>query len=410
MESTATFIFVDREIEPIKVQFKTNEKVSQIIERIPNKISINLKDFDFLYNGKKFDQDATVAKIKSDRNAKDIEISIKSKSKIIKCPDCVCNNALIKIINYKLNFSECFRHPEHQEIKNFANYENCQRIDYKQIYCQKCQKMMSKSLEDFFKCYNCSKLVGAAVYFCKRCNTQHLEEKKGHTTKKYDEKYYYCLDHYNNFVSYCKRCKLNLCDKCTHNKKHNIQKLENIDIKPIKKNLEYIKSQTEDLKIIVDQIKLMLDGAVKIIEKYYLIAQDIVRKYEDYNKTLKNYQVLETVDYLNVSNKEIIDDLNNVINGNQSDNDWIKKCIILIGIYRGDRQFYTSKKTFHLFGEGEDEDEDEEEFVEENENSENEKQENILQTETKLKGENYEINSQNGNPEQKKTKKKKKKK
>lgn len=112
------------------------------------------------------------------------------------------------------------------------------------------------------------------------------------------------------------------------------------DIIEIKKNLEDIKQRTKNLKIIVAQIKNMMDHSLKIIEKYYDIAQDIIGKYESYNKKLKNFQVLETIRCLSDSNKEIMNDLNKIISENKTKEDWINKCKILIEIFKCDREFY----------------------------------------------------------------------
>ena len=142
---------------------------------------------------------------------------------------------------------------------------------------------------------------------------------------------------------------MNLCNECEqeHKKGHDIKKFDaiNLDIEPIKKNLEEIRQKTRDLKHIVNQIKNLLDGAVSIIEKYYTIAQDLITKYETYNKSLKNFQVIESIEYLTVSNKEIMDDLQNIIKGKISKENWIKRCKILIGIQEGDREFYKGENS-----------------------------------------------------------------
>ena len=44
----------------------------------------------------------------------------------------------------------------------------------------------------------------------------------------------------------------------------------------IKNNLEEIGEKIEDLKIIVEIIKTQMDDAIKIIEIYYDIANDII--------------------------------------------------------------------------------------------------------------------------------------
>ena len=266
----------------------------------------------------------------------------------MKCPKCICNNSIIKMENYRVKFSECCHH--HQATIIFDEYENSQKIDYTKIACHTngCKKVQSKNLEDFYKCLECSQLIGYAIYYCKKCNENHIETDK-HKTIKYDEKYYYCTDHFNKFISFCKNCKENLCKDCEaeHKQGHEIKKFDaiNIDVQPIKKDLEEIRQKTRDLKLIVNQIKNLLDGAVSIIEKYYTIAEDLITKYESYNKTLKNFQVIESIEYLSVSNKEIMYDLQNIIKGKKSKENWIKKCKILIGIQEGDREFYKGENS-----------------------------------------------------------------
>lgn len=340
------FTFLDRDIQPVKVQCKVEEKFVMIFERLAKKIQINSNNFEFYYKDNLINRDSTIMELKQNyKIISDFGVSVMSKSPIMKCPDCICNNCIIRIEDYKLKFSDCCHYGDkHQSVKNIDDYEDSQRINYKQIKCHECGMTLSKSLQDFYKCFDCSKLVGSAYYFCNKC----YDETRKHATIKYNEKYYFCRDHFHKHISYCKKCKSNLCDECEkeHDKNHSIKRFDtiNLDTKFIKKELETIKSETEKLKIIVYRIKNMLDGAVNIMEKYYSIAHDLIGKYETYNKSLKNYQVLESISYLNNSNKEIMGDLRKIIQGNKSNEDWINKCIQLIGIYLGDRYFYENKK------------------------------------------------------------------
>ena len=76
----------------------------------------------------------------------------------------------------------------------------------------------------------------------------------------------------------------------------------------------------------MNELKHYLDEGVKIIETYYNIAKDITEKYELFNTTLKNYQVIKTINHLSHSNKEVMEDLKNIMN---LDNDWEKKFKII---------------------------------------------------------------------------------
>ena len=112
-----------------------------------------------------------------------------------------------------------------------------------------------------------------------------------------------------------------------------------------KKKLNKIGDKIEDLKHIVRIIKNKMDGAIQIIEKYYYIANDIIKKYETFNSKSKNYQTLLTINYLSSSNKEILKQIESIIEGNKSKEDWLKKCAVLLDIIEGDRSEYNNAKT-----------------------------------------------------------------
>ena len=340
MEATATFTFNKNSF---KISCKSDQTMGQIFSQFATEFKVDKNDFEFYYNGKKIDEDSKYISLTIANN---IEITIKKKSKIMKCPSCICNNCLIEIKNYKLNFSQCCH--KHKEQKIFEEYEETQSINYDRIVCGGCNKKQINSLEDFYKCMECSALIGSAMYYCENCQNEHAKS-YNHNLKKYDEKYYYCSieDHYNEYVSYCTNCKLNLCVKCeeSHDKTHEIKKLDQMipDIIKIKENLNEIKKRTNNLKIIVLQIKNIMDHSLKIIEKYYDIAQDIIGKYESYNKNLKNYQVLGTIRCLSDSNEEIMNDLNTIIKENKTKEHWTNKCKKLIDIFKCDREFYVGE-------------------------------------------------------------------
>ena len=119
----------------------------------------------------------------------------------------------------------------------------------------------------------------------------------------------------------------------------------NTDVNEIKRKLKKIGEKIKDLRVIVRIIKNKMDGAIKIIEKYYDIANDILTKYETFNSKSKNYQTILTINYLSSSNKEILQKINNIIKGNKSRDDWLKKCDVLLEIIESDRGEYNNKIT-----------------------------------------------------------------
>ena len=334
----------------ITIQGKTDNKIATLLDKFSQKIFADKKDFEYSYNGRvinDIDKEITVMKLINNKNIKDIkeiEILIKKRNKIFKCPICTCNNCIIKMDKCRLNFSQCCKN--HNENKLFDEYEDTQRINYQNIKCDnQCGRTQKDSLEEFHKCLDCSNLAGYAIYYCNVCNITHGTE---HKTIKYDEKYYYCTEHFGEYVSYCSKCKYNLCEKCEKNhKSHPIIKFDvmNTDVNEIKRKLKKIGEKIKDLRVIVRIIKNKMDGAIKIIEKYYDIANDILTKYETFNSKSKNYQTILTINYLSSSNKEILQKINNIIKGNTSRDDWLKKCDVLLEIIESDRGEYNNKIT-----------------------------------------------------------------
>ena len=338
MDAIAIFYSEGKILDKIIIQCKSNESMYSIFEKFSNKIGSKVSDFDFFYKGKKVKEDSTIISLKNDKNANDIDISFKKRSKIMKCPECVCNNCIIKIEKYRLNFTECCHEHKTTNII-FDKYEGSQNIEFNKIRCNKCQKSQNDDLKDFSKCLRCSKQFKYAIYYCYECSLSHAHSQ---FLIKYDEKYYYCQDHFKSYKSYCATCNTNLCELCekTHrNQNHRVLKYDQIfpDINPIKLKLEDIKTRIDDLKIVVDQIKNNMDGAVRIMEQYYDIAQDIISKYESFNKKFTNFQVLKTVSFLHFSNLEVLKDLIEITEGDQ---DLKYKCNKLIDIYKSDRSNY----------------------------------------------------------------------
>ena len=145
----ASFSFKDNlKIDSFTIPCRSYEKMSQVISKFTEKFKVDKDDFEFYYNGQKINEDSTIIKL---TNSKNIEISIKKRSKIMKSPTCICNNCLIKIKKYKLNFSQCC-HKHNEQEKIFEEYEESQRINYDRIICNanNFNKKQINSLEDFF--------------------------------------------------------------------------------------------------------------------------------------------------------------------------------------------------------------------------------------------------------------------
>ena len=339
---------------PINIIFSYNKKsydiqhtnegnMSAIFKKFITKIKSDIINFDFFHNGNLINGDTQVSKLINKRN--EIIVHAQEIVKIIKCPLCICNDCILNIDNYILFFSGCKYN--HNAYKLFEEYNNSQKIDYAQINCGNSRCPQNNKEGDYYKCLNCTQLNHRTKYFCQECNDNH-KEKFGHVTVEYDKKNYYCENHYqgkdicNKFIKYCEECKKDLCEKCDiDHRDHKIIPYSTIEkddkeIDKFKENLDNMKAKINDIKVIVEDIKDSLDGAMKLIEKYHEIASDIIRKYELYNKELKNYRILKTIKNLENSNSKMIKDLDKII----KEKDTKKRMDILIDIYLNERKIF----------------------------------------------------------------------
>ena len=78
-----------------------------IFEKFSTKVGAKVNDFDFYYKGNKIKGNSTIISLRNNKLANDIDILFKKSSQIMKCPECICNNCIIKVEKYRLNFSEC---------------------------------------------------------------------------------------------------------------------------------------------------------------------------------------------------------------------------------------------------------------------------------------------------------------
>ena len=333
----------------IIVQCSSNDKMSDIFKKFISKLNIqaDINDFEYRYNQKELSDESTLAnniKIGSD---KIISINVKRRARMYKCPECICNDCIINLLNYQLAFYGCKydkkddENSKHKRVTIYGNYANIQNMDYSQIRCHTpgCPNTPFNS-DDFYKCLTCSKRDNRSKYFCDKCISKHKEIND--KIVKFDDKNYYCQNHFKPFEKYCFDCKKDLCKDCE--KEHLGHKIVfysemTIDINTLKNVLGSIKENVNKLSFAVDNIKDMLDGTKRIFERYYNIANDIIKKYELFNKDLKNYRILRTIRNLKFSNNQIIDDLNKMID----ERDLEKKSSIILSTYINITSNYNNK-------------------------------------------------------------------
>ena len=92
------------------------------------------------------------------------------------------------------------------------------------------------------------------------------------------------------------------------------------DIEGLKDSLDKIKDCIESLDEAIKNITYQLNGTKRIYERYYNISLDILKKYQLFNKKLKNYRILRTVRNLKLSKEQILEYLGKMINNDNLKN------------------------------------------------------------------------------------------
>ena len=179
------------------------------------------------------------------------------------------------------------------------------------ITCNICRNDKSLYNDKFFIC-SCKQ------YICPLCAKSHDQT---HVMIEYKDRFYKCVNHNIDFISYCKVCKMNLCGKCeiAHNNNHKIKLYK--EKMPNKKQLDEIKIEIEEIIKNIKKYKIQ----IKILNNLYLknmnnIIDDLdnyILLYEKINKSLdnlKNYESIENIK--NFKNKKLIKDIDEFLDEN----------------------------------------------------------------------------------------------
>ena len=340
MELKVNFFYQNNSFQ---IQCSSNDEMVEVLGKFKSKLNpaSSIHDYEYYYQGKEFSYESTIAKnLKLNSNNKEITISVKRRVRICKCPNCKCNDCIINLSNYQCAFYGCKydKNKEHEVITVYDNYKNFQNINYSEIRCHTngCEKNLENEQYDFYKCLTCSKRDKIGKYFCYECKLKH---KNTHILVKYDEKNYYCGEHFEAYEKCCLTCTKDLCKGCEdEHAGHEIASYTEMttSVQDLRATLKTIKENIDTLEEVIENIKYNLDGTKRIYKRYYNISLDIIRKFETFNKTTKNYRILRTVRNLKFSNKQMLESLEKIINEKELQN----KCSIIIETYLSKENLY----------------------------------------------------------------------
>ena len=302
------------------VQCNLNEKMKDIFQKFKEKAQVGNKNIFYSYDGKVgINEESTFEEVANSEDKRRNKMNVivfenefevqkeeKIKSKNIICPECK-ENIKMDIKDYKINLYDC-KNGHRKENILLNEFEETQNIDLSHIKCDICKKN-NKSISYnniFYKCLTCNNNI------CPLCKSNHDKE---HKIINYDDKYYICEKHTENYISYCEECKINLCTLCEGHKKH--KRIFYADELPKKKELIEKKNKLKNkIYSINNEIKMLINILNEVMNKmniYYKINEDIINNYDDNNKN-RNY---ETIYYLNqFQNNNYIDELNQITKSN----------------------------------------------------------------------------------------------
>ena len=288
------------------IQCDENDNIKKIFEKFCNKAGMNLDSIYFLYDGSSnIDTNLSVGQVanKEDKESKNMNILVRELNEIdedpsivqsseVICPICG-EKACVSFEDFKINI-EC---RAGHKINNmlFSEFQKTQYIDISKIICEDC-KLANKSTSfnnQFYRCLSCGKNL------CALCKLKH--DKNSHNVIDYELKNYKCHLHNKDFISFCKTCKIDICQFCENDhKKHNLIPFGKLVVIP-----EKLKTQAHEIQAKIDDFNKNIEEIIDIFKKikecmkcYIKIVSFIVNSY-DMKKI--NYETIENVKNLTES-------------------------------------------------------------------------------------------------------------
>ena len=269
--SEIIFIYKNKEI--IMLCGK-NEKLGIIFKRFCQKTQLVKKNIQFLFGGEIINEEMMESQIpKNKYNEKiifvrDIEINKFKEDVIIKSNEIICpkckDNACISFKNNKITLFRCCNGHKIENL-SIEDFNDTQNINISSIICRNCniRNKGNVNKNQFYFCLNCK------YNLCPLCINVHNNR---HNIINYDIKNYICLEHCENFSSYCKTCNKDICIQCEENHdehdidyyqrlKHNNDQIEDCIIN--------IDNSIDKINEIINKLIEKLNKVKNIIEKYY---------------------------------------------------------------------------------------------------------------------------------------------
>ena len=127
-----TFRYLDKEIE---IFCEGDTKMDEIYGKFVSKLSdgSEVNHYIYFYEGNKLGHESTIEKDKYLSGKTNIKIRVQKKLRIIKCPECKCNDCIINLNDYLTTYYGC--KCNHYTKTVYDGYLSSQKIDSSEIRC-----------------------------------------------------------------------------------------------------------------------------------------------------------------------------------------------------------------------------------------------------------------------------------
>ena len=294
------------------IEYKDNNTILYLLNKYSSILNKKVDELYFIYKGNNLALNYS-KKINDLKNAKIFVFNMNIKNehdseevKHLICPE--CKNLSIFKNNDDLFSFNCINNHKFDGL-SISSLIDSQIHDNQYIKCNICGNN-KKYYNKFYKCSNGNNICSICS---ENCKNNFID---------YEYRFYICIKHNMKYISYCKECNINLCQKCEEEHKTHKNKIKIFkDIQPSKKRIKEIKNEETKINSCKNELKNMgqyMNNVINIIidnlDKYNILYKYIINSI-DY---ISNFESINNI--LNFDSKKLIKNINYLINENNINN------------------------------------------------------------------------------------------
>ena len=300
----------------------SKDSIEKAIEKYEQLISKEKNELLFLYEGVNILENKHL--LKKLKKKKNILIKVFNKNKNYKkeseniiCQDC-SKLAFVNINEDKIDTNCIHKHKKNYSFKEFIE---SQYIDERGIRCDICKNNKHLYKDNFYLC-SCKKRI------CELCKIGHSNN--NHKLCIFSKRYSVCINHLNDYTSYCSQCNSNLCEECEKEQAHQNQKNKIVSYRKEmeKLNDKALKEEEKNIKEKILNVNKFKDVINNINYLFGILIEKLNNELDDYNKiynkiillskNLNNYENIKN--FVGLKNKLLNKDINKLAVHNVKNN------------------------------------------------------------------------------------------